>query len=67
MYWWWYYSLPYIPYYIYDPMTMMLYMMQWMIIPYYYALYMEMFKAALDTWRKALEAISTSIARTAKQ
>ncbi len=64
---WWYYPPVYTPYYMYDPMAMMAYMMQWMTIPYYYALYMEMFRATLDAWRKAIEAISASISQTAKQ
>jgi len=64
---WWYYPSAYIPYYMYDPMAMMMYMMQWMIIPYYYALYMEMFRATLDAWKRTLEAISASITQATKQ
>ncbi len=63
MYWWYYY--PPMPFY--DPMAMMAYTMQWMIVPYYYALYMEMFKATLDAWKKAVEALTSTLAQASKE
>ncbi len=56
------YYYPYwIPYYLtppmpYDPLAMMYLTMQWLWVPYYYALTIEMYRALIDTWRKAIEA-----------
>jgi len=37
-------------------------MMWWMIIPYYYSLYFELFRTAIEAWKKSFESITKSIA-----
>lgn len=66
VYWWYYYPPVYYPMLYYDPMAMMSYMMQWMTIPYYYAMYMEMFRAMVDAWRKAVESMTTGLVQVQK-
>jgi len=41
----------------YDIGYLMTTMMYWMFYPYYYAMMFEMFKTALEAWKKALEAM----------
>ena len=58
-------SYPYYPYppmlpYI-DPLYMMYVTMQWIWIPYYYALTIEMYRAIIEAWRRTIEAITKSI------
>ena len=53
---------PYYWYYPFDLYYLMPMMFQWMMIPYYYMIYLEVFRAAIDAWKKALESISKSTA-----
>jgi len=34
---------------------------QMMFIPYYYMVYLELFKAAVEAWKKAFESISKAV------
>jgi len=69
MYWYYpyyAYSYPWFPLYPtpYDLMTLMSTMMWWMVIPYYYSLYFEFFRTALEAWKKSFESITKTVTQT---
>ncbi|RLG80871.1 MAG: hypothetical protein DRO40_10555 [Thermoprotei archaeon] len=60
MSWWGYYTYPGSPYWYYppmppDPMYLMATAYQWLVIPYYYMLTLEMYRAIIDIWKKSIE------------
>ncbi len=60
-----YYYLPYyVPPYItpyYDPITLMYVTMQWLWIPYYFAITIEMYRAILEAWKRIVEVMTRSL------
>jgi len=54
----WYYWPPIDPYYL---MPMLL---QMMVIPYYYVLYIELIRATIEAWKSAFESIKKAVAPT---
>ncbi|RLG59071.1 hypothetical protein DRN86_04795 [Candidatus Geothermarchaeota archaeon] len=57
------YYAPYVPL-PYDLFLMMPTMFYWMVLPYYYMMYLEIFRAAIEAWRKAFESIGKTVAPT---
>jgi len=55
---WYPYYYPYTPFDIYYMLPMIF---QFMIIPYYYTIYLELIKAAVESWKKAFESIGKTL------
>jgi len=57
-YWYWppMYPMPY------DLMALMSAMMWWMVVPYYYSIYFEFLRTAMEAWKKAFESVTKSMA-----
>ena len=59
-----YYPYPYpylVPPVMYDPMYLMYMMMQWLWVPYYFALTIEIYRTMIDAWRKSIETMTKAI------
>ncbi len=61
---WWYWSYPWYPYippYFIDPAYLMMWTLQWMIYPYYYAMMIEAYRTVIETWRKTVESLTKAL------
>jgi len=52
---------PALPPFFMDPSYIMYTAMQWMIYPYYYAMMFEMYRIALEAWKKSFETMSKAL------